>query len=272
MAYCGATTASLSQYARHIKPTDATIRLLNEAATALEALKDLVAAHAARSAFAQLFAANEYKFAAMSAERVVERSMRSVMELAIQQNMADAASINGKVDVLLKKGSRPSPPPLPPFELFQWCPFFFPKCRPVRAQNPPAPPPRAHRVAARAALARQRRSDPAAICRRNAQRQPAPDGEGAGRRRDLHGRGAVGIGRSRPCTDSHGRGASGQWGYPCAIRRKGGRIPTRERGRRGGRRVGGSLMRFRIQMETDTPWPTRPAASLSCYMAGAVAV
>ena len=125
MAYCGATTASLSQYARHIKPTDATIRLLNEAATALDALKDLVAAHAARSAFAQLFAANEYKFAAMSAERVVERSMRSVMELAMQQNMTDAANINGKVDVLLK---RRYPSLHPSLTLFSFHPCCISHC------------------------------------------------------------------------------------------------------------------------------------------------
>jgi hypothetical protein len=110
MAYCGATTASLSQYARVIKPTDAALRHLNEAATALEALKDLVSANAARSAFAQLFTGNEYKLAAMLAEKKVEAAVRSAMDLAMQQNMADVASINGKVDVLLKRRS-PNPPP-----------------------------------------------------------------------------------------------------------------------------------------------------------------
>ena len=117
MAYCGATTAALSQYARLIQPTDATLRLLTDAANALEALNALVATNAARSALSQLFAGNDYKLAAMSAEKEVERAMRSLMDLATVQGMAEAASINGKVDMLLKRRSPPPPPPPPPTQI-----------------------------------------------------------------------------------------------------------------------------------------------------------
>ncbi len=71
MAYCdpGAATAALAQYTGHIQPH----ALLAEATAALDALRGLITAHAARGAVALLVAGSGFRAAALSAERDVER-------------------------------------------------------------------------------------------------------------------------------------------------------------------------------------------------------
>ncbi len=105
MAYCGATTAALSQYARVIRLEPDALRALDDAATALYNLRDIIDEYTARSALEKLFVGKEYKVAAMSAKEQVGQAMHSVMELATVQTMDDAAIIKKKVDTLLERRS-----------------------------------------------------------------------------------------------------------------------------------------------------------------------
>jgi hypothetical protein len=109
-AYCGATTASLAQYAR-LTLTDAASRQLTNASNSLQKLQTILAAQTESTPFVQLFGGSEYKTAAVCAEREVQQAVRSLMELATPDKMANAVEINEKVDRLLKRRSTQPPPP-----------------------------------------------------------------------------------------------------------------------------------------------------------------